>query len=104
MSSNGDLDKAARQRAGLIVATVLFVEWGSYVVLRMRAAGHPFQVTFARAGDGHPAVLLVLALVGPILADFTDLSGVWRVIARSGIWAAAILFPAGVFPRLGRTG
>jgi len=86
--------------AGLILLTVLFVEWGGYVVLRM-SRGHmeatPFQVTFARAGHGHAAVLLVFALVGLILADSTDVSGVWRVIARNGIWVAAILFPAGFF-------
>lgn len=53
------------------------------------------QVTFARAGHGHAGVLLVFALIGLILADSVAIDGKWKVIARNGIWAAAILFPTG---------
>lgn len=95
-----EISTETQATAGVILLTVLFVEWGGYVVLRM-SRGHtqatPFQVTFARAGHGHAAVLLVFALVGLILADSTDVTGIWRLVARNGIWIAAILFPAGFF-------
>jgi hypothetical protein len=39
----------------------------------------------------------VFALVAQILADAADLDGFADVLARDGIWAAAILFPAGFF-------
>ena len=40
---------------------------------------------------------MVLALVGLILVDATDLDGFGEVLARNGIWIAAILFPLGFF-------
>lgn len=86
--------------AGLILLTVLIVELGGYVVLRMsrgRQEATPFQVIFARAGHGHAAVLLIFSLIGLVLADSTDVDGVWRLIARDGIWVATILFPTGFF-------
>jgi hypothetical protein len=42
-------------------------------------------------------VFVVFALLAQILADAADLSGIADVLARDGIWAAAILFPAGFF-------
>lgn len=93
--------------AGLILLTVLVVEVGGLVVLRMTRGNEeatPFQVAFARAGHGHAAVLLVLSLIGLILADSTSLVGVWRFIARTGIWVAAILFPTGFFLSSGGEG
>src|SRR5215204_6481740 len=42
-------------------------------------------------------VLVILALVGQMLADATVMSGVLAVLARNGIWLAAILMPAGFF-------
>jgi hypothetical protein len=42
-------------------------------------------------------VFVVFALVAQILADAADLDGVPNVLARDGIWAAAVLFPAGFF-------
>jgi hypothetical protein len=42
-------------------------------------------------------VLVTLALVGPMLADAARLAGLQAVLARDGIWAAAILMPAGFF-------
>jgi hypothetical protein len=51
----------------------------------------------AQAGHAHAAVLVVPALVGQILADAADLGGVGELVARNGIWLAAILFPLGFF-------
>lgn len=95
-----EISTDTQSTAGMILLTVVAVEFGGYAVLRMARRSKPatpFQLTFARAGHGHAGVLLVFALVGLILADSTALEGVWRIIARSGVWAAAILFPAGFF-------
>ena len=40
---------------------------------------------------------MIFALIALILADATHLHGAANVLARDGIWAAAILFPAGFF-------
>src|SRR5690348_1327351 len=45
----------------------------------------------------HAGVLVILSLVTLPYADTTNLSGFWEVVARNGIWAAAILMPAGFF-------
>jgi hypothetical protein len=42
-------------------------------------------------------VLVILALLGQLLADAAVLDGVDDFLARTGIWAAAVLFPAGFF-------
>jgi hypothetical protein len=42
-------------------------------------------------------VLVTLALVGLVFADAARLAGLQAVLARDGIWAAAILMPAGFF-------
>jgi hypothetical protein len=86
--------------AGVLLLTIVAVEYGGWAVLRIvrgRQQATPFQVNFARAGHAHAAVLVTLALVTQILADAADLSGVAEVLARNGIWAAAVLFPAGFF-------
>jgi hypothetical protein len=41
--------------------------------------------------------LVTLALVGLILADAAEMTGVLNVFGRNGIWAAAVLMPAGFF-------
>ena len=43
------------------------------------------------------ALFVICALVAQILADAARLHGAANVLARDGIWAAAILFPAGFF-------
>lgn len=42
-------------------------------------------------------MLVSLALIAQILADSAHLHGAANTLARDGIWAAAILFPAGFF-------
>jgi hypothetical protein len=95
-----ELSADSRTTAGLILLTVLAVEWGGLVVLRMtrgQRPATPFQTTFSRAGHGHAGVLVVFALVGLMLADAADLDGAFEIVARNGIWLAAILFPLGFF-------
>jgi hypothetical protein len=94
------LSHNSRTTAGILLLTVLAVEWGGLVVLRIVRRMQPateFQKSFARAGHAHAGVFVVFALVAQILADSAHLRGAANVLARDGIWAAAILFPAGFF-------
>jgi hypothetical protein len=94
------LSSDSRTTAGLILLTVVAVESGGWLMLRVvrgQVAMTGFQRAFARAGHAHAGVLVTLALVCQILADGADLSGVLEFFARNGIWAAAILMPAGFF-------
>ena len=95
-----ELSSDSRTTAGILLLALVAVEWGGLVVLRIvrgQTPKTPFQEKFARAGHAHAAVLVVLALVGLILVDATDLDGFGEVLARNGIWIAAILFPLGFF-------
>lgn len=86
--------------AGIILLTIVAVEYGGWFMLRVvrgRQPATPFQQAFFRAGHAHAGVLLVLALVGQVLADAAHMSGVLAFFARTGIWAAAIFMSAGFF-------
>ncbi len=94
------LSDAARSTAGILLLSIVAVEFGGYFLLRVvrgRVAATPFQQAFFRAGHAHAAVLVIFALVGQILADAADLSGLPETLARNGIPASAILIPAGFF-------
>jgi len=94
------LSSGSRSTAGVILLTILFVEYGGWFMLRVVRGRVPmtdFQKSFARAGHAHAGVLVTLALVGLILVDAADVSGVTGFLARNGIWAAAVLMPAGFF-------
>lgn len=100
MPINQFLSADSRTTAGILLLTVVAVEYGGWFMLRVvrgQQPTTPFQQAFFRAGHAHAGVLVVLALVGQILADATRLSGIPEVLARNGIWAAAILMPAGFF-------
>ncbi|WP_406045545.1 hypothetical protein OG799_14335 [Micromonospora sp. NBC_00898] len=89
-----------RHTAGILLLAVLAIEYGGTYVLRLvrgSAPATPFQLRFARAGHAHAGILVVLALVTLPYADVARLSGGWELIARSGVWLAAILMPAGFF-------
>jgi len=94
------LSADSRTTAGALLLTIVAVEYGGWFMLRVVRGGQPatpFQQAFFRAGHAHAGVLVILALVGQILADAARLSGVLNVLARDGIWAAAILMSAGFF-------
>ena len=94
------LSHDSRTTAGILLLTVVVVEYGGWTVLRITRGAQPateFQKAFARAGHGHAGILVLLALVAQILVDATTLTGIPEIIARDAIWAAAILFPAGFF-------
>jgi len=94
------LSSDSRSTAGVLLLTILFIEYGGWFVLRVVRGRVPmtdFQKSFARAGHAHAGVLVTLALVGLILVDAADVSGVGAFLGRNGIWAAAVLMPAGFF-------
>jgi hypothetical protein len=94
------LSDASRTTAGILLLTVLAVELGGLTMLRIVRGRRPateFQKSFARAGHAHAGVFVIFALVAQLLADAAELDGVVDLIARDGIWVAAVLFPAGFF-------
>jgi hypothetical protein len=89
-----------RQTAGILLLTILAVEYGGTHLVRLVRGTAPatqLQLRFERAGHAHAGVLVILTLVTLPYADVAELSGVWRAIARNCIWVAAILMPAGFF-------
>ncbi|HEX6971097.1 MAG TPA: hypothetical protein VF234_02620 [Limnochordia bacterium] len=100
MDPNIVLSGDTRWTAGIVLLTILFIEWGGLFMLRVVRGRQPmtdFQKAFVRAGHAHAGVLVTLALVCLILADAADLSGLLVIFGRNGIWAVAILMPAGFF-------
>jgi hypothetical protein len=94
------LSTELRTTVGILLLTVVAVEYGGWFMLRVvrgRQPATPFQQAFFRAGHTHAGVLVLFAIVGQILADAAALSGLLAVLARNGIWLAAILIPAGFF-------
>ncbi len=94
------LSDDARTTAGVLLLTIVAVEYGGIFMLRVlrgSVPSTPFQRSFARAGHAHAGVLVLAALICQILADAADLGGLHGALARSGVPLAAILFPAGFF-------
>ena len=94
------LSADARTTAGILLLTLVAVEYGGWFMLRVVRGDQPAtlcQQTFFRAGHAHAGVLVILALVGQILLSATRASGVLALLAGNGIWVAAILVPAGFF-------
>jgi hypothetical protein len=101
------LSNDSRTTAGVLLLTIVAVELGGLTMLRIvrgQQAATEFQRSFARAGHAHAGVFVVFALVAQILADAGELDGVADFLARNGIWAAAVLFPAGFFLSSARPG
>ena len=86
--------------AGILLLTIVAVEYGGTYMLRLVRGTAPatdLQLRFSRAGHAHAGVLVILTLVALPYVDAAHLHGVWKVIARNGIWLAAILMPLGFF-------
>ncbi|MFF2452674.1 hypothetical protein [Isoptericola sp. NPDC058082] len=95
-----ELTDAARITAGVVLLTVVGIESGGWFLVKVvtgKAPATPFQTSFFRAGHAHAGVLVVLGLLCVVLAEATDLVGVWRWVAATGVLVAAILLPAGFF-------
>ncbi|MGH3316784.1 MAG: hypothetical protein ACRDO0_11640 [Nocardioidaceae bacterium] len=94
------LSDAAMRVAGILLLSVVAIEWGGTFMLRVVRGGVPltdFQRSFSRAGHAHAGVLVILALVCVLYADAAAQDGLWGWLARSGVAFAAILMPAGFF-------
>ena len=94
------LSDAAMRVAGILLLSVVAIEWGGTFMLRVVRGGMPltdFQRSFSRAGHAHAGVLVILALVCVLYADAAAQDGLWGWLARSGVAFAAILMPAGFF-------
>ena len=92
-------DDAARV-AGILLLSVVAIEWGGTFMLRVVRGSVPataFQTSFSRAGHAHAGVLVILALVCVLYAEATAQSGFWEWLSRTGVAFAAILMPAGFF-------
>jgi hypothetical protein len=86
--------------AGVLLLTVVAVEYGGTFVLRAVRGKVPltaFQRTFSRAGHAHAGVLVILSLVVQLYADAADLSGLPNTLARTFVPLSAILIPSGFF-------
>jgi hypothetical protein len=94
------LSPDSRTTAGVLLLTIVAIEFGGWFMLRVVRGGQPateFQKAFFRAGHAHAGVLVTLSLVGLLLMDAAHLGGPQAVLARNAIWLAAILMPAGFF-------
>ena len=97
------MSDASRTVAGILLVLVPTIEFGGYSLLRMiakRIPGYldnPVRQNLWRAGHAHAGVLVLLALVGILYVDQTDLSDGFRTLARSSIAVAPILVSAGFF-------
>ncbi|HLZ62024.1 MAG TPA: hypothetical protein VKR06_34195 [Ktedonosporobacter sp.] len=94
------LSADTRITAGVLLLTIVGIEYGGWFMLSVVRGAQPttpFQQSFFRAGHAHAGVLVILSLVSLILADAAHMSGLLALVARNGIWAAAILMPAGFF-------
>lgn len=95
-----ELSDAASRVAGILLVSVVAIEWGGTFMLRVVRGSIPltdFQKSFSRAGHAHAGVLVILALVCVLYAETTAQTGLWAWLSRTGVAFAAILMPAGFF-------
>ena len=97
------MSDASKQLAGILFVLVPTIEYGGWSLLHMiarRIPGYldnPVRQNLFRAGHAHAGVLLMLALVGILYVDQSDLSPGTRTLVRTGLALAPILMPAGFF-------
>ncbi len=88
--------------AGLILITIPTIQYGGYFLLTIVSgwsdlALTDFQRAFFRAGHAHAGVLVILALIGMVLVDYTALPAGGRWTARIALILAPILVSGGFF-------
>lgn len=97
------MTREARTMAGIILITVLSIQYGGYFLVTslMNRTSHymddPLRQNFFRAGHAHAGVFVILALICQLLADAATLPMPLLWLARIGVPAAAILLPLGFF-------
>jgi hypothetical protein len=94
------LSPAASSTAGVLLLSLLAVEWGGTFLLKVAQGGveaTDLQRRLYRAGHAHAGVLVTLGLVTVLFTDASGLGGPAAAVARSGVPFAAILMSAGFF-------
>jgi len=107
MNTTLALSEPTRFTAGVLLLTIVAIEFGGTYLLRVvrgSVPATPFQVAFARAGHAHAGVLVIFALVSQLFVDAVDLDGIGELLARDGVALAAILMSAGFFLSSAGTG
>lgn len=100
MTGNLAISDATLSTAGILLLTILGVEFGGWYMLQIvqrRVQLTGFQHAFARAGHAHAGVLVILSLVVQLYADAAQSGGLLATLGRSAVPMAAILMPAGFF-------
>ena len=102
-----DLSPQATSTAGVLLLSLLAVEWGGSFLLRV-TQGHveatELQRRLYRAGHAHAGVLVTLGLLTVLFTEASGLTGTLAQVARSGVPVAAILMSAGFFLAAGGRG
>jgi len=96
------MSKEALLTSGIIILTIPTIEFGGVFLLSVLTGLYkrpftPMQKGFFRAGHAHAGVLVILALIIQMLADFAALDGSMQGLVRGGAVAAPILISAGFF-------
>jgi hypothetical protein len=97
------MQQATRRTAGIILLTVPTIEFGGYFLLNILSGKEEaltlteFQQAMFRAGHAHAGVLVILALVALLLADYGRVSERVAWVVRIGFPAAAVLVSGGFF-------
>ena len=89
--------------AGVLLIAMVAVEYGGLSLLRFIAGripgylDNPVRQNLFRAGHAHAGVLVILALVGMLYVDQTDLGSGLKWLVRICFALAPILMPLGFF-------
>ncbi|HTB24919.1 MAG TPA: hypothetical protein VK711_06090 [Puia sp.] len=91
-----------KMTCGIILLTVPTIQYGGYFLLTILSGKQKlpltdFQKSMFRAGHAHAGVLVILALVAEILADYTSFNPALEKFIRIGFPLAAILVSGGFF-------
>ena len=97
------MSSLAQLMSGIVLLTVPTIQYGGYFLLTILIGRYDgpalttFQTTFFRAGHAHAGVLVLLALVCQVLADYAALSRPFEWAVRIGVVLAPILISGGFF-------
>jgi hypothetical protein len=97
------MSSASQIMAGILLITVLAVEFGGLSLLAMltrRIPGYldnPLRQNMFRAGHAHAGVWVVFALVALLWVDQTDFDEPLKWVVRLAFAVAPILMPLGFF-------
>lgn len=90
---------AALTTCGIVLLTVVTIESGGVLLLRMSTGAvraNELQRSYSRAGHAHAGVLVILGLVVQLLTAQPGVAP-WAAAVGTGVLWSAILLPAGFF-------